>query len=60
MAFRKRKNADVNGLDVLEDVKEPFSFANFFEDHVVGRIKKCWKKKVFFSFCFHPFSREIV
>ena len=39
MAFGKRKHTDVNGLDVLDDVKEPFSFANF-EDHIVGRIKK--------------------
>lgn len=61
MAFRKRKNADVNGLDVLEDVKEPFSFANFFEDHVVGRIKKIKKvleEKGVLFFLLSPFQQR--
>lgn len=61
MAFRKRKQADVNGLDVLDDVKEPFSFANFFEDHIVGRIKKIKKlleEKGVLFFLLSPFQQR--
>lgn len=61
MAFGKRKHTDVNGLDVLDDVKEPFSFANFFEDHIVGRIKKIKKvleEKGILFFFLSPFQQR--
>lgn len=37
--FGKKKEDDA-GLDVISEIKEPFSFANFFEEHVVERYKK--------------------
>lgn len=37
----KKKNDDRNqDLDILEDIKEPFSIQNFFEDHVVSKFKE--------------------
>lgn len=37
----KKKNDDRNqDLDILEDIKEPFSIQNFFEDHVVSKVKE--------------------
>lgn len=39
MAFWNKEKKD-QGLDVLDNIKEPFSFANFFEDHVVTRYKQ--------------------
>lgn len=38
----KKKEADI-GLDVLEDIKEPFSFASFYETYIVENIKKIKK-----------------
>ena len=61
MAFGKRKKQDDVGLDVLTEMKEPFSFANFFEDHVVGRIKKIKKfleEKGVLFFLLSPFQQR--
>lgn len=61
MAFGKRKKQDEVGLDVLTEMKEPFSFANFFEDHVVGRIKKIKKfleEKGVLFFLLSPFQQR--
>ena len=37
---KKHKN---DGLDVLDEIKEPFSFASFYEDHIVKNVKKIKK-----------------
>lgn len=39
MIFQRKKKED-DGLDIIENVKEPFSFANFVEDHIITKWKK--------------------
>lgn len=58
MIFQKKKKED-NGLDVIEDLKEPFSFANFFEEHIVMRwraFKKFLDEKGILFFLLSPFQ----
>lgn len=60
MAFGKKKNKD-EGLDVLTEIKEPFSLANFFEEHVVERYKKIRKfleEKGILFFLLSPFQQR--
>lgn len=60
MAFGKKKDA-ADGLDVLTDIKEPFSFANFFEEHVVERVKKIKRfleEKGILFFLLSPFQQR--
>lgn len=40
MAFKKKKNKDVTDLSIVDDYKEPFTWRNFWDEHIVGRIKK--------------------
>lgn len=59
MAWKKKQEDD--GLDVLAELKEPFSFANFYEDHVVGRIKKLkafLEEKGILFFFLSPFQQR--
>lgn len=61
MAFgKKKKDADA-GLDVLEELKEPFSFSNFFEEQVVERWRKLRKfldEKGILFFLLSPFQQR--
>lgn len=60
MSFSKKKQ-DNSGLDVLTEIKEPFSFANFYEDHVIGTIKKIKKfldEKGILFFLLSPFQQR--
>lgn len=58
---RFRKNGDGgedDGMDILTDVKEPFSFSGFFETHVVERLKRVktlLAEKGILFFLFSPF-----
>lgn len=57
--FKKQKGDD--GLDVITELKEPFSFANFYEDHVLGRIKRLKKfldEKGILFFFLSPFQQR--
>lgn len=59
--FRKKQNASAeeDGLDILTDVKEPFSVQNFFEIHVVERarrIKNTLQERGILFFLFSPFQ----
>lgn len=59
--FGKKNQAAEDGLDVLTEIKEPFSFANFFEDHVVGRIraiKQFLEEKGILFFLLSPFQQR--
>lgn len=62
MAFGKKKDqasADENGLDILTEVKEPFSFSNFFETHIVEKArqaKRVLAEKGILFFLFSPFQ----
>lgn len=38
--FKKNAPEQDDGMDILTDVKEPFSFSGFFETHVVERAKR--------------------
>lgn len=63
MAFgRKRKKEEEDaGLDVLEELKEPFSFANFFEEQVMERFRKAKKfleEKGILFFLLSPFQQR--
>ena len=58
--FGKKKKEDT-GLDVLTEIKEPFSFANFFEEQVVERYKKLRKfleEKGILFFLLSPFQQR--
>lgn len=58
--FGKKKQED-SGLDVISEIKEPFSFANFFEDHVVERYKKIktfLEEKGILFFLLSPFQQR--
>lgn len=59
MAFGKKK--DNEGLEVLNEMKEPFSFAGFFEEHIVERakkIKKFLEEKGILFFLLSPFQQR--
>lgn len=56
--FNRKDNEDV-GMDIIENIKEPFSFANFFEDHIVARwhmLKKFLDEKGILFFLISPFQ----
>lgn len=36
----KKTNAEDDGFDIVTDIKEPFSFRNFFEVQVIERVKR--------------------
>ena len=58
--FGKKKEDDA-GLDVISEIKEPFSFANFFEEHVVERYKKIktfLEEKGILFFLLSPFQQR--
>lgn len=38
--FKKKKKSEDEDLSIIEDYKEPFTWSNFWEDHVIGRYKK--------------------
>lgn len=51
--------AEADGLDILTEVKEPFSFKGFFEEHVAGRaraFKETLQDKGVLFFLFSPFQ----
>lgn len=55
----KKKTQD--GLDVLTEIKEPFSFSRFFEDHVVEKIKtakRFLEEKGVLYFFLSPFTKR--
>lgn len=62
MAFgRKKKKQEDSGLDVLEEIKEPFSFSNFFEEQVMERFRKAKKfleEKGILFFLLSPFQQR--
>lgn len=58
--FKKNNSStDDDGLDILTEVKEPFSIQNFFETHIVERakrIKNTLAEKGILFFLFSPFQ----
>lgn len=61
MAFGKKKKQADTGLDVLEELKEPFSFSNFFEEQVMERFRKAKKfleEKGILFFLLSPFQQR--
>ena len=39
MSKRKKKKEEELDLSVITDVKDPFSWSNFWDEQIVGRIK---------------------
>ena len=61
MAFGRKKKNEEDGLDVLEELKEPFSFSTFFEEQVVERfrkLKKFLEEKGILFFLLSPFQQR--
>lgn len=58
--FKKNNGSgEDDGMDILTEVKEPFSFSNFFETHVVERAKRfkdTLEKRGILFFLFSPFQ----
>lgn len=57
--FKKKKNGDEDGMDILTEVKEPFSFSTFFEEHVMEkfrRAKRILQDRGVLFFLFSPFQ----
>ena len=55
------KKTDEVGLDVLEEIKEPFSFSTFFDEQVVGRVKaakRFLEEKGILFFFLSPFQQR--
>lgn len=40
MSLFKKKSKDEEDLSIISDYKEPFSWSNFWDEHVIGRFKK--------------------
>lgn len=59
MAWKRKQEDD--GLDVITELKEPFSFAAFYEDHIIGRarkIKAFLEEKGILFFFLSPFQQR--
>lgn len=59
MALFKRKNDDEKDLSIVDDYKEPFSFQNFWDEQVIGRVKTIHdflKKNGILYFFMSPFQ----
>lgn len=55
----KKKRTEEDGLDILTEVKEPFSLSGFFDTHVAGKFryaKNMLKEKGILFFLFSPFQ----
>lgn len=58
MMFQRKKKEE-DGLDIIENVKEPFSFQNFMEEHVVTKWKqfrKMLEERGILFFLISPFQ----
>ncbi len=56
-----KKKQEEAGMDIIAEVKEPFTFARFYEEHIVGRIKKAKKfldEKGILFFFLSPFQQR--
>lgn len=57
----RKKHKPDEGLDVLTEIKEPFSFAGFYETHIVERIKNIKRfldEKGILFFLLSPFQQR--
>lgn len=57
--FKKNKNPEDDGMDIMTEMKEPFSIQGFFEEHVAEkfrRAKRILQDKGILFFLFSPFQ----
>ncbi len=57
--FKKNKNGENDGMDILTEAKEPFSLQGFFDEHVVEkwkRMKAAMEARGIWAFLTSPFQ----
>ena len=57
--FKKKTSGEDDGLDIITEVKEPFSLSGFFETHVIEKakhIKNTLQERGILFFLFSPFQ----